>query len=167
MGGKAKLAQSLLDRAWSKTASTGEVHTPWAWMDAHPAARLTLEGDDRSHIVMNTDSGQALAFGPAIINGTDNTDLLAIAAHKNTQFQNLKNLETGARITLERPQDTPLVFEVTHSQVLDSRVEGIPIEAASETPSRLVLITCYPFNSVSFNGPMRYLVYAERVEPDV
>ena len=30
MGGKAKLAQNLPDRAWTKTAMTGDVHLPWS-----------------------------------------------------------------------------------------------------------------------------------------
>jgi len=118
-GGKAIVAQSLMERAWTKTAASGEVHLPWSWMDAYPAVRLSL-GDEKSHIVLNTDSGQALAFGPAIVSGTQGTDTLAIAAHKNTQFK-------------------------------------------TTTPSRLALITCYPFDAVSFNGPMRYVVYAEKV----
>lgn len=160
LGSKAVLAQALMERAWTKTAATGDVHMPWSWMDAYPAARLTL-GDNDRHIVLNTDSGQALAFGPAIINGTDKTDMLAIAAHKNTQFQNLKTLSVGETITLERPQKPALTYRVTHSDILDSRIEALPIAASAETPSQLALVTCYPFDTVSFNGPLRYVVYAE------
>ena len=163
MGGKAKLAQSLLDRAWTKTAMTGDVYLPWSWMDAHPVARLKIEGDERSHIVLNTDSGQALAFGPAVISGTENTDLLGIAAHKNTQFQNLKTLKAGEIITLERPKGEMLTYKITHTKIIDSRKDGLPIEVKAKTPSRLALVTCYPFDAVNFNGPMRYVVYAERI----
>jgi len=163
MGGKAMVAQTLLDRAWTKTAMTGDVNLPWSWMDAHPVARLKIQGDKRAHIVLNTDSGQALAFGPAVIGGTEKTDLLGIAAHKNTQFQTLKTLKRGETITLERPQGEVLTYRVTHSEILDSREVGIPIEAKVQTPSRLALVTCYPFDAVSFNGPLRYVVYAERI----
>jgi len=163
MGGKAIVAQVLLERAWSKTAQTGDIHLPWTWMDAYPVAKLTLEGDKRTHIILNTDSGQALAFGPAIIKATKNKDLLAIAAHKNTQFQKLATLTKGKIITLERPKGEILTYKVTHTQILDSRTEGLPIEASANIPTHLALVTCYPFNSVSFNGPLRYVVYAERV----
>lgn len=159
---KAKLAQSLMEQAWVKTAQSGEVHLPWSWMDAHPVARLSFEGDERSHIVLNTDSGQALAFGPAVISGTENTDMLAIAAHKNTQFQGLKSLAIGETIKLERPKGEALTYRVTHTRILDSRIEGVAIETEADTPSRLALVTCYPFDAVSFNGPLRYVVYAER-----
>jgi len=165
-GGKSVVAQKLMERAWTKTASSGDVYLPWSWMDAHPVARLTLEGDTRSHIVLNTDSGQALAFGPAIVSGTENTDHLAIAAHKNTQFQNLKTLAVGKTITLERPKGEVLTYQVTHTKILDSRIEGLTIEADAQTPSRLALVTCYPFDAVSFNGPMRYVVYAKRILPN-
>jgi len=164
IGSKALLAQNLMERAWTKTAYNGDMHLPWSWMDAHPVARLTLDGEKRSHIVLNTDSGQALAFGPAVISGTENTDMLAIAAHKNTQFQNLKHLVAGETITLERAKGEVLTYHVTHSKILDSRLEGLTIEPHAKTPSRLALVTCYPFDAVSFNGPMRYVVYADLVE---
>ena len=161
--GKAIMAQSLMEQAWTKTAQSGDVHLPWSWMDAHPVARLSFEGHERSHIVLNTDSGQALAFGPAVINGTEGTDMLAIAAHKNTQFQDLKSLTIGESIKLERPKGEALIYRVTHTKILDSRVEGVAIEAEADTPSRLALVTCYPFDAVSFNGPFRYVVYAQKV----
>lgn len=164
LGGKAILAQHLLDQAWRKTASSGEVQLPWAWMDAHPVGRLTFEDDDESHIILNTDSGQALAFGPAVINGTENTDMLAIAAHKNTQFRTLKDLTAGDLITLERPKGETLTYRMIYSEILDSRTQGIEIETPAQTPSRLALITCYPFDAISFNGSLRYVVYAERVD---
>ncbi|MEP3892254.1 MAG: class GN sortase [Hellea sp.] len=163
IGFKAVIAQNLMERAWTKTAQSGDVHLPWSWIDAHPVARLSFEGDRRAHIVLNTDSGQALAFGPAVISGTEKTDMMAIAAHKNTQFQNLKSLAVGETIWLERPKGEVLTYHVTHTKILDSRVEGLAIEAIADTPSRLALVTCYPFDAVSFNGPMRYVVYAKRV----
>ena len=127
-------------------------------------ARLSIAGDDRTHIVLNTDSGQALAFGPAIIQGTEQTDMLAIAAHKNTQFQYLEHVKLGDIIRLEQPENKVLEYRVSRMDILDSRIQGLSIEDPSETPSRLALVTCYPFDSLSFNGPMRYVVYAERVE---
>jgi sortase A len=165
MCGKAVIAQHLLNSAWMKTAATGNVHLPWPWMDAHPVARLTLGSQKRSYIVLNTDSGQALAFGPAIVSGTENTEALAIAAHKNTQFQGLKNLQYGDKITLERPTGETLTYQVSKAKVLDSRIEGLKIGPAAHTPSSLTLVTCYPFDTISFNGPLRYVVFTERVEP--
>lgn len=164
LGGKAILAQHLLDQSWRKTASSGEAHLPWAWMDAYPVGRIIFEGYDESHIVLNTDSGQALAFGPAVINGTENTDMLAIAAHKNTQFRTLKDLNVGDIITLERPKGETLTYRMVNSEILDSRTQGIGIEIPAQTPSKLALVTCYPFNAISFNGPLRYVVYAERLD---
>jgi len=140
-GGKAIVAQSLMERAWAKTAASGEVHLPWSWMDAYPA-------------------------GPAIVSGTQGTDTLAIAAHKNTQFKTLKDLKQGDIVHLEPPQGEPITYRVTHMDILDSRIDGITIAEAATTPSRLALITCYPFDAVSFNGPMRYVVYAEKVETE-
>lgn len=164
LGGKAIIAQHLLERSWSKTATSGDVHLPWAWMDAYPIGRIVFEGHDESHIILNTDSGQALAFGPAVISGTENTDMLAIAAHKNTQFRKLKDLSAGDIITLERSKGETLTYRMIHSEILDSRTHGIDVETPSQTPSKLALVTCYPFDAISFNGPLRYVVYAERID---
>jgi len=157
---KAALAQILMERAWVKTQTTGQAALPWRWMDARPAARLYLPNKD-SHIVLDRDSGQALAFGPALMSNPDMPSgaLIAIAAHKNTQFQSLKSIKAGEVIGLETPQSAITHYRVTDFEILDSRIDKLPIKGAG----RLALVTCYPFDAVRFNGPLRYVVYAEKI----
>jgi len=40
MGGKAWLAQRLLDQAWERTLASGSAEKAWPWADAWPVARL-------------------------------------------------------------------------------------------------------------------------------
>lgn len=42
---KAALAQTLLERAWSKSVQTGTQVTPWPSMDARPVMRLTVSSE--------------------------------------------------------------------------------------------------------------------------
>jgi len=158
---KALLAQELMERAWVKTQETGNITLPWSWMDAYPVARLHMPNED-THIVLNTDSGQALAFGPALIEGTNfsGDSMAAIAAHKNTQFQSLKDIKTGDVIQVETASKQIIQYEVSHFEIIDTRIDGLEVKDANT----LVLVTCYPFNAVTFNGPLRYAVTAKKVD---
>ena len=44
---------------------------------------------------------------------------------------------------------------------IDSRTATI---ASAPTSTRLVLVTCYPFDAVAPGGPLRYLVVAEATD---
>jgi len=161
MPSKALLAQHLIAKTWHETQETGVTNTPWSWMDAYPVAELTLPNQD-AHIVLNTDSGQALAFGPALMtNESFNTDhMIAIAAHKNTQFGSLKNIKAGDVISLNHKTGEHRNFRVTKGRIIDTRTEAL----LDQGPNSLALVTCYPFDAVSFNGPLRYVIFAERVD---
>ena len=163
IGAKAALAQVLLERAWMKI-ETGQVSTttPWPWLDANVAARLEAPHLGKSAIVLDIDSGQALAFGPTLISGTarpGERGTIGLAAHKNTHFNFLKDLKSGDTLTLKHAEGAQ-DYIVRQAEIIDIRDKGLTIDA---TASELALVTCYPFNSVSFNGPLRYIVYAEAV----
>jgi len=173
LGAKAQLAQALLQKAWTQTVKTGTPHKPWSWLDAYPIAKLTMPRHNQSAIVLNTDSGQALAFGPALISGTarpDQAGLIAIAAHKNTHFKTLQYLRPGDKLVLQTQSGHTKYFIVSHSDIIDTRRAGLPLpptENSLDFTARqtLVLVTCYPFDSISFNGPLRYIIYAKSVTP--
>ncbi|MCW5214848.1 class GN sortase, partial [Desulfobulbus sp. US5] len=65
--GKALLAQVLLQRAWAQTQVRGESVKPWPWADTWPVARLRTEKYNQDLIVLAGQSGQALAFGPGML----------------------------------------------------------------------------------------------------
>lgn len=161
MPAKAELAKHLITKAWAGSLETGTPVLPWAHMDAYPVAKLTLS-EGESHIVLNTDSGQALAFGPALVKGTSLTDgkMIAIAAHKNTQFDSLKNLTVGQTVSLQTSKDVTHHYRVSNHAIIDTRSEDL----IRQDTNSLALITCYPFDAVSFNGPMRYVVYADKIK---
>ena len=50
------------------------------------------------------------------------------------------------------------LFKVSDIRVVDARREQISIDDAD---TGLLLVTCYPFDALSANGPMRYVVFAE------
>lgn len=159
---KAAAAQILLERAWNQTRNMGQPVLPWGWMDARPAAKLYMPNQD-THIVLDKASGQALAFGPALMSNAQlsGETVIAIAAHKNTQFQSLKSIKAGEIIGLETPALGLTYYRAKGFQILDSRTDKLPAVGAGH----LALVTCYPFDPLSFNGPYRYVVYAEKITP--
>jgi len=156
---KAVLAQELLELAWAQSqAGRGEVR-PWPWADTWPVAKLDLPELDESMIVLAGSHGESLAFGPgAMTDRVDGSEPVVIAGHRDTHFRKLQYLETGSAIRIQDRQGQWHGYQVTGVRVVDSRSEGIDV--AGMSPDSLLLVTCYPFDSVNAGGPLRYVVEA-------
>jgi len=159
---KAKLAQILLNQAFERTISStpGAGIKPWYWADMKPFARLQVPRLNVSSIVLNNTSGEALAFGPGhMVNtpvpGENGTSVFA--AHRDTHFSWLKNLQSGDRLNVERADGNKVSFKVTRSWIARYDESGVNADSSGK---RLILSTCYPFDSDT-PGPLRYLVEAE------
>src|SRR5665648_222137 len=86
---KAILAQILLERAFERSLAAGEPVKPWSWADTWPVARIEVPRIGASAIVLKGGSGQALAFGPGLLDGTPapgEAGSSVIAAHRDTHF---------------------------------------------------------------------------------
>lgn len=161
---KAKVAQILLEDAWAETLETHAPRKPWPWADTWPVAKLTVPRLQESAIVLDKVSGQALAFGPGLMPnfaaiGAPGTAV--IAAHRDTHFAFLKSLETGDIIEAETAGGALVRFRVTGAEVVDARHPLALLQG--ETP-RLLLSTCYPFDTIASRTPFRFLVSAEKIE---
>ena len=64
-------------------------------------------------------------------------------------------VDIGALAELKRTD-----YRVTDLDVLDKRDTWV---AKNEGPSRLTLITCWPFDALRAGGPERYVVIARRI----
>ncbi|WP_295801539.1 class GN sortase [uncultured Microbulbifer sp.] len=163
---KAELAQYLIADAWARQLDSGEAHKPWPWADTWPVAQLRL-GDQRPLFVLRGTSGQALAFGPGLLEfsplpgepvaGGPRTTV--IAAHRDTHFRGLGQLKSGTTVQLQGRDGLWRHFRVRGTRIVDSRREKMPVFAVDG----LLLVTCYPFDALAAGGPLRYLVYAEPV----
>ena len=64
---KATLAPVLIEKSWSQTLRTGELAVkPWPWADTWPVGRLQVSALNVDLLVLEGDSGSALAFGPGV-----------------------------------------------------------------------------------------------------
>ena len=159
---KAALAQVLLERAWAHSNHGRRMQRPWPWADIAPLARLSVPRLRQELIVLDGDSGQALAFGPGWTPGSarpGTAGLTVISAHRDTQFGFLKALRPGDRLHLDGPAGGS-DYQVEGSRIVDSRQHGLPTADAMDG---LWLVTCYPFDAIAPGGPLRYVVQARRL----
>ena len=159
---KAQVAQVLLERAFSQSLITGKPVKAWSWADTYPVARISVDRIGAEAIVLQGASGEALAFGPALLNETSRPGergTSVIAAHRDTHFAFLQNVKLGDLITVTRDDGLQFIYRAITVRVVDASNSGIDAHAAG---FHLVLSTCYPFDAIT-HGTQRYLVEAELV----
>lgn len=157
---KASLAQVLLDRAWADTLATGAPVRPWPWADTWPVALLNVPSQGLQRWVLAGDSGNALAFGPGHATASaelGSSGLAVIGGHRDTHFAFLRNLAPGAELQLQLPNGHWRTYRAASAEVVDASEESLPVSTGVE---RLLLVTCYPFDALQANGPLRYVVQA-------
>jgi sortase A len=95
----------------------------------------------------------------------------AIAAHRDTLFRALKDIQKDDLISFQSAKGT-FTYQVRATKIVkptDVSVlrpdGGGMIQAADENPKLLTMITCYPFYYVG-SAPKRFIVEAQLVTPD-
>ncbi len=159
---KAQLAQVLLERAFTQSIITGKPVKAWSWADTYPIARIKIDRIGAEAIVLKGASGEAMAFGPALVNETarpGERGTSVMAAHRDTHFSFLKNVKVGDLIEVTRDDGLSFTYRASNMRVVNWDQSGIDAHAAG---FHLVLATCYPFNAIT-HGPLRYMVEAELV----
>jgi len=159
---KAELAQVLLERAWEKTLAGDARARPWPWADTWPVARLRIPSRDVDVIVLQGDSGRSLAFAPGMAAGSappGQAGTTLISAHSDTHFKNIADIQPGEQIELETT-DGKWTYRVLYTDVVDARQGGITSEPLH---NELVLVTCYPFETLVHGGPFRLVIHTEPV----
>jgi sortase A len=165
---KALVAQELLELAWAESQARQKQVRPWPWADTWPVARLDFQYDHtrQSLIVLDGAHGESLAFGPGQVFGNDrNTGPRVIAGHRDTHFSRLKHLKAGSELKLQSRDGHWQTYQVTDTRVVDSRHQQINTDTLA--PDSLILVTCYPFNGLQANGPLRYVVEAKATPSDL
>jgi len=153
---KAILSQWLIAHSWQLALQHKHSVKPWPWADTYAVARLIAEKQDVDLIVLDGIHGEALAFGPGMIQLGEGDSRL-IAGHRDTHFGWLNQLQLGDTIRLQTDTTGWQTYRVEQQQVADSRNQAL-------SPNQdLLLTTCYPFDALHPGGPLRYLVSLSRL----
>lgn len=157
---KAVVAQILLERAFDRSVALHRPQKPWPWADMAPIARIAVPRLGVDRIVLNTGSGQAMAFGPTLLPGGARlgaAGVSVIAAHRDTHFRFLRDVRTGDTIAVEGIDGIRRGYRVTGNEVVRWDRFAVP---QGNPANLLALSTCYPFDAIH-HGPLRYVVWAE------
>jgi len=157
---KALLAQHLLQTAWQQTLQGGVKVKPWSWADTWPLARLRVPSQNIDMIILEGASGSSLAFAPGHLLGTaspGDQGVSLISAHRDTHFAFLRNVKIGDSINIQNSRDETSEYEIVSMEIKDASQVPIPVHTSNRS---IMLVTCYPFDSLRAGGSLRYIVYA-------
>src|SRR5215831_4456000 len=135
---KAILAQILVRDAWARTLAGERQAKPWPWADTWPVARLAIPERNIDLFVLAGANGRTIAFGPGHVFGTalpGDEGNSVIGGHRDTHLAFLRDTKPGTEIRVQRP----------------------------DGPTRITLVTCYPFDALRPGGPQRYIVFADAI----
>lgn len=157
---KAWLAHGLIAQAWSRTLQGEAAAKPWSWADTWPVAKLSVPRLGVDRYVLAGADGQSMAFGPGHVRGTarpGGPGNSVMGGHRDTHLAFLKRVRVGDAMVVERADGARVSYRVVAADVLDRRDTWV---AQQEGPTRLTLVTCYPFDALGGDGPLRYVVVA-------
>ncbi|MGH1470974.1 MAG: class GN sortase [Cellvibrionaceae bacterium] len=158
--GKAIIAQQLLIHSWHKSKEIKRPVKPWMWADIHPVGALRIPRLDIHQIILEGHNGEALAFGPGLIKKESS---MTLAGHRDSHFEFLKDLRKGDNIFIEPMNGKEMTYVIHNMFVQDLR----EVEYFTLKDNQLSLITCYPFDSATAGGPLRYIVEAHPAEKNI
>ena len=158
---KAQIAQLLLHYAWGNSLEKGQLVKPWPSFDGSPVLKLEIPKYNISQIVLNDTSGQSLAFGPGFHDETffPNTNkTTAISSHRDSHGIYIKKLKKGDIIKIQDMDDVWYQYSVDDFMIInvneDNNLNNI---------NGLLLITCYPFDTIMSGTQFRYIVLSRKI----
>jgi sortase A len=160
---KAILAQILVRSAWERTLAGERRAKAWPWADTWPVARLSIPEQDVDLFVLAGANGRTIAFGPGYVFGTalpGDEGNSVIGGHRDTHLRFLRDTKIGTELRVQRPDGAWRRYRVEAAAVLDQQDLWI---TRQDGPTRLTLVTCYPFDALRPGGPLRYVVFAEAI----
>ena len=126
---KARLAQVLLQRAWSQTLAGHMQVKPWPWADTWPVGRLRVpsEADRCDRVEWRAMAGPwplAPAFAESSsLPGAGGTTVLT--GHRDTHFAFVGRLKEMDEILIDTPDGHSLRYRVLDSAIVDARTDAI------------------------------------------
>lgn len=159
---KARLAQILLQHAWHKTIKTGEYQRPWKSFDSVPILRLSIPQYEVDQIVVSGTSPQSLAFSTTFHEETflpGKGGITALSSHRDTHGIFIKKLQIGDIIKLQDRYKQWHTYQIDDFTIIDVSKYSI---STLNTVDNLLIITCFPFNTLRSRTPLRYIVSASQ-----
>lgn len=143
--------------------SNADQWRPWPGADVAPIAELHFPTLGQDRVVLDSASGEALAWGVGHVPGTadlGSTGIAAVAGHRDGRFELLGDLHEGDQVALTTIDGETVHYVVETRTVVDSRRVELPIDHGG--PSELLLTTCWPIDGL-LSGPERLILHARPI----
>ena len=166
---KAWLSQELISYSWQKSLQQQRVSTnktmikPWPWADTFPIAELSFKRIKKNIVVLNGGDPTTLAFSAGAVapfNQTNSTTPFVVAGHRDSHFAFLKEIRMKDVISMTDQNGQSQLYQVEAIDIVDASLGNLPI-TDNDNDNSLILITCYPFNSISEEANERYVITAK------
>ncbi|MFC3122191.1 class GN sortase [Agaribacter flavus] len=157
---KAWLAQYFIERAWHMQIKYSKPTKPWPWADTHVSGKLDFA--NLSLMVLEGTNLRNLAFGPTRLSTSATTNELGnivIFGHRDTHFAKLQTLTLGEQIRFT--QHITKIYEVSEIAIVDADAVEVTFPTQDDV---ITLITCYPFDELSSEAELRYIVRAHAIK---
>ena len=145
---KAWVGHQLLSRSWEKSFSSGERVRPWLGADFKPVAKLTIPSLDVSRIILNSASGEAMAWSIGALNNLADfhkSTPSILAGHRDSHMAFLENIKIGDQILIQLSDGYTKTYTARNSIITDK--PKITLSPDDNQRNLLVLTTCWPFKS--------------------
>ena len=160
---KALVGQYLLDDVWKKTLRSGIQTKPWASADFKVIGELKVPRLGLSRIVLNTTSGEAMAWGVGRIASMPTSSKFSpfiLAGHRDSHMKFMSKLQVGDQLDFQLADGSSKSYKITKSMVL-SKPEFHLKDRLVDHP-QLILTTCWPFNATQ-PGQERYVLVGDKI----
>lgn len=155
---KATLGQWLMQRAWNQALAGNPPARPWPWADTRPLALLEVPRLGVRQFVLEGASARNLAWGPAVLTGIKDGDVI-LSGHRDTHFKWVSQVRPGDRLVLTTLSGVR-TYVYDHAEVVDARQLSLVQDVRQR---RMSLVTCFPFDTATSGGPLRYVATAREV----
>ena len=170
---KARLAQSKMERTFEQrltehrteraSATTSQASRTASVPPAQgPIARITVGRlGVKEYVLAGEPSHEQLAQGPTLLKAaTAASPVTVLAAHRDTHFRFIRDLREGDEITLQSVTGDRQRYQVVRFETVRWNAFSYPLDPARPL---LALTTCFPFGGTEYGGPLRRVVWAERI----
>ena len=165
---KAWLSQELISYSWQQSMTLQNslakpsvvAIKPWPWADTFPIAKLQFKRLEENIVVLNGGDPTTLAFSAGAVapfNQTNNGKPFVVAGHRDSHFAFLEDVLMKDVISMTDQHGKSQLYQVEAIDIVDASSGELPILA---NDSSLILITCYPFESIGSDANERYVITA-------
>jgi sortase A len=155
---KAIIGQHYLEVAWKESLKANKLSKPWRSADFYMIGELTVPKLKISRVILNSASGEAMAWGIGRVNNAQTLQKrqpIILAGHRDSHMQFMSELNVGDKLELMMSDKLLKTFIISKTDITNK--PELIMSALNTDDERLILTTCWPFNSSTTRPKQIYI----------